>query len=99
MAQAACRAGAEGHAGAEGRNWRYLEVFFTLISALMPLLLADARGDRRAAKAAWETFLPQLFSYEDELQSVFDMEWFCRNFALFQVRGLKHFVNHAEEED
>lgn len=99
LAQAACRAGAEGHAGAEGRNWRYLEVFFTLISALMPLLLADARGDRRAAKAAWETFLPQLFSYEDELQSVFDMEWFCRNFALFQVRGLKHFVNHAEEED
>ena len=78
LAQAACRAGAEGHAGAEGRNWRYLEVFFTLISALMPLLLADARGDRRAAKAAWEMFLPQLFSYEDELQSVFDMEWFCR---------------------
>lgn len=99
VARATCRAGVEGHAAAQSQNWRYLEVFCTLVCALLPLLLADARGDRQAAEAAWTAFLPQLFSYEDELQTVFDMEWFCRNFELFQVRGLKHFVNHAEGED
>ncbi len=85
--------------GIQAVNWRYLEVFCDLLCALMPLLLADARGDRPAAKRAWSSFLPQMFAYEDELQEVFDMEWFARNFELFQVRGLKHFVNHAGEED
>jgi hypothetical protein len=77
-------------------NWRMLEIFAALLRDLGPLFEAVASGEKPGAlRRRWEDFLRLMFGYEDELQTVFDMEWFARNFELFEIRGFKNFVNDA----
>lgn len=82
--------------GNRAYQWRLLEIFAILISRISPIFEQIASGARSSViRLQWEEFIVLLFSYEDELQSVFDMEWFVRNFELFIIRGFKYFVNDA----
>lgn len=77
-------------------QWHMLEIFALLLAELGSLFEAIAAGEAdRALRESWQEFLRHMFRYEDELQTVFDMEWFARNFELFEIRGFKHFMNDA----
>lgn len=90
------RDAAEQASPAQRFPWRMLEIFALLLAELGPLFKAIAAGESgRPLREGWQKFLRRMFCYEDELQTTFDMEWFARNFELFEIRGLKHFVNDA----
>lgn len=77
-------------------NWQYLHVFCQVAKECSDMFRLIAQGKREeVAKEHWPNFLTFLFQYEDLLQTVFDMEWFARNFKLYQVDE-SHFTNYDE---
>lgn len=75
-------------------NWHLLNVFSSLMKECAIMFHQIAIGNRAlVAREHWPNFLQNFFKYEDVLHNVFDIEWFARNFKIYQVDE-SHFTNY-----
>ena len=75
-------------------NWHLLHIYSILMIECAKMFQSIANGEsEKVASKIWPDFLKTMFKYEDILENVFDIEWFARNFKLYQIDE-SHFTNY-----
>lgn len=69
-------------------NWELLDVYCYIVTELSYMFENIAEGESEKVRdVLWPQFIKTFFKFEDKIQKVFDLEWFTRNYKLYQIDG------------